>query len=300
MLEAGLRRDLWSSPPRPLRLLAALGSLYAQAGRIGDARGVLQQAIDQARQGGLLWFLAGMTFELGAAEFVVGNLAEAAAHMRSAHALVETEDDHVFKTGLAGELACVLALSGDAGEARQLALDARAISSGDFALEVLWRRALALVAASEGQFKEARMLSDEARARANASDLADLPGPDARGGRARAGAFGRSGRRNCSARGGPRRIRAERERRGCAAGAIEARWRSKWRRRLPVDLTSSTSLRSVREGWLPRARHISRLPRRRPRIRPSGRARRLALEPAAGVPPRAGGLLASLPCFPRA
>ena len=170
MLEAGLRRDLWSPPPLPLRLLAALGSLYAQAGRIEDARGVLQQAVDQARQGGLLWFLAGMTFELGEAEFIVGNLAEAAGHMRSAHALVETEDDHVFKPQLAGELACVLALSGDAGEARQLALDARAISSGDFALEVLWRRALALVAASEGQFKEARMLSDEARARANASD----------------------------------------------------------------------------------------------------------------------------------
>ena len=176
MLEAGLPRDLWNSPPRPLRLLAALGSLYAQAARIEDARGILQQAIDQARQGGLLWFLAGMTFELGEAEFVVGNLAEAADHMRSAHALVETEDDHIFKTGLACELACVLALSGDAGEARQLALDARAISSGDFALEVLWRRALALVAASEGQFTEARMLSDEARTRANASDLLTFRG----------------------------------------------------------------------------------------------------------------------------
>ena len=170
MLEAGLRRDLWSPPPLPLRLLAALGSLYAQAGRIEDARSVLQQAVDQARQSGLLWFLAGMTFDLGEAEFIAGNLAEAAGHMRSAHALVETEDDHVFKPQLACELACVLALSGDAGEARQLALDARAISSGDFALEVLWRRALSLVAASEGQFKEARMLSDEARARANASD----------------------------------------------------------------------------------------------------------------------------------
>ena len=170
MLESGLRRDLWSPPPLPLRLLDALGSLYAQAGRIEDARVVLQQAVSQARQAGLLWFLAGATFELGEAEFIVGNLAEAAGHMRSAYSLVETEDDRVFKPQLASELACVLALSGDAGEARRLALDARAISCGDFALEVSWRRALALVAASEGQFKEARMLSDEACTRASTSD----------------------------------------------------------------------------------------------------------------------------------
>ena len=160
--------------------------------------------------------------------------------MRSAHALIETEDDHVFKTGIACELACVLALSGDAGEARQLALDARAISSGDFALEVLWRRALALVAAWEGQFTEARMLSDEAHARANASDLLTFRGQTLEEAGACAGTRRRFGRRNYSARGGSRDVRRERERRRCGACAIEARRRSIWRQRLKRPSTTDT------------------------------------------------------------
>ena len=56
MLEAGLRRDLWSSPPRPLRLLAALGLLYAQAGRIEDARGVLSKPSTRRGRAGCCGF----------------------------------------------------------------------------------------------------------------------------------------------------------------------------------------------------------------------------------------------------
>ena len=131
---------------------------------------VLHEARERARKAGLMWFLAGSIAELGKAELIVGNLATAADHLRSSHALLETEEDRLMKPQNAASLACVLAQVGETGEAKTLALDARAVSSGDFALEALWRRALALVAASEGHFAEALRLSDEARTRADASD----------------------------------------------------------------------------------------------------------------------------------
>jgi hypothetical protein len=50
----------------------------------------------------------------------------------------------------------LLALTGEIGEARRLALATRAATSPDlFTCEVLWRRALALVAASDGRIREA-------------------------------------------------------------------------------------------------------------------------------------------------
>jgi hypothetical protein len=65
----------------------------------------------------------------------------------------------------------LLALTGEIGEARRLALATRAAPSPDlFTCEVLWRCALALVAASDGRIREALRLSDEARARTAASD----------------------------------------------------------------------------------------------------------------------------------
>ncbi len=170
ILEDGSRRDLWSPAPLPLRLFLALGTLYAQAGRIEDARVMLHDAGERARKSGLMWFLAGSIAELGEAELIAGNLAAAADHLRSSHSLLETEEDRLMKPEIAASLACVLAQVGETGTAKTLALDARAVSSGGFALEVLWRRALTLVAASERHFEEALRLSDEARARADASD----------------------------------------------------------------------------------------------------------------------------------
>jgi DNA-binding SARP family transcriptional activator len=166
----GERRGIWDLPPLPLGLLLALGSLYGQAGRTEDARAILERAIFQARKAGLVWFLSGATHELGKVEFMAGNLADAAENMRAAYALIETAEDQVTKPAIAAELACVLALEGDVQEAEELALAARAMSTGGFFAETCWRRALALVAAHESRFEEAIRLSEEATARANASD----------------------------------------------------------------------------------------------------------------------------------
>ena len=109
-------------------------------------------------------------YELGKVEFMAGNLADAAENMRAAYALIETAEDQVTKPAIAAELACVLALEGHVQEAEELALAARAMSTGGFFAETCWRRALALVAAHESRFEEAIRLSEEATARANASD----------------------------------------------------------------------------------------------------------------------------------
>lgn len=170
VLADGERRGIWDPPPLPLRLLYALGSLYGQAGRTEEARAILERAIVEARRAGLLWYLAGLTRELGEVELIAGNLAGAAENMRAAYSLIETEEDQVMRSGIAAELACVLALGGDVQEARELALAARAMSTGDWFAEVCWRRALALVAAREGDIDEALRLFDEARTRAVASD----------------------------------------------------------------------------------------------------------------------------------
>jgi hypothetical protein len=69
----------------------------------------------------------------------------------------------------------LLALTGEIEEARGLALYARETASPDlFTTEVLWRRALALVASYDGRADEAIQLSDEARARTAASDRLTL------------------------------------------------------------------------------------------------------------------------------
>lgn len=123
----------------------------------------------------MLWVLLSVTEYRAAAEVAAGNLAEAIAHLRASHAIFEAEDDRAGGRIVAAELSRLLALTGEFEEARRLAVFARAAASPDlFTCEVLWRRALALVAAHDGRMHEALRLSDEARARTGASDRLTL------------------------------------------------------------------------------------------------------------------------------
>ena len=159
-----------------LHLSAALVLLYAQAGRIDEARTLGERAVAEAR-GGLLTLLPAAFGWYSQAELIVGNVTDALVHASSAYAIVETESDHLTLPWFAAELACLLALDGDLVRARDLALSARAHTSPDvFVTEVSWRRALALVAAKEGRTDDAITLSDEARTRASASDLLTFRG----------------------------------------------------------------------------------------------------------------------------
>ena len=219
----GERRGIWDLPPLPLGLLLALGSLYGQAGRTEDARAILERAIFQARNAGLVWFLSGATHELGKVEFMAGNLADAAENMRAAYALIETAEDQVTKPAIAAELACVLALEGHVQEAEELALAARAMSTSGFFAETCWRRALALVAAHESRFEEAIRLSEGSHGAGERLGFAHVSWPDARGGGHRSSI--RRGRGACdgSPDRGTRPVRTKGQCRRCRARTAGAR-----------------------------------------------------------------------------
>jgi tetratricopeptide (TPR) repeat protein len=165
-----LRRE-----PRPrIPILSALVTLHAEAGRIEVARKLGEEAIEAARENGLVLHLLGAIWACGIAEFTTRNLEQAIDHMRSAFRMRETEDDHALRPAIAAELACMLAFNGDLTKAARLAATARRNDGSDalegFATGVFWRRALARVAASDGRPDEALRLADDARKRTAASD----------------------------------------------------------------------------------------------------------------------------------
>jgi tetratricopeptide (TPR) repeat protein len=176
MLDEGEARGIWDTPPLPLRVLRALGSLYSQAGRFDEARSALERAIDRARAFGLVWFLIGLESDRGWVEVDAGDLDAAVEHMRAAYTLIETENDFAMKPDIGAGLACVLARAGEVGAAKALALEARAQATGGLSAEVVWRRALALVAAHERRFDEALTLAEEARRRVAATDWLTVRG----------------------------------------------------------------------------------------------------------------------------
>jgi DNA-binding SARP family transcriptional activator len=161
----------WWDETIPFGVSGALMVLYARGGRTDESRRLADEAGAAARRAGLIWAVMQTTGFRAAAEFLAGDLRAAIGHQRAALELGETEDDRAGNPITIAELARLLALDGQVTEARELALRARAAASPDlFPCEVLWRRALALVAMQEGQSDEALRLSDEARTRTAASE----------------------------------------------------------------------------------------------------------------------------------
>jgi DNA-binding SARP family transcriptional activator len=168
---AELVPDLPNEPRQRLWVLCALVPLEAQAGRIEVARELGAEAVELSRSAGLVGQLVDAMHACGLAECILGSYTSAIGHFRAARAILATEVDHAQLPDLSAQLACALASAGEVAEARGLALEARASAAPDlFATEVLWRRALALVASHDGRFDEAMQLADEARKRAAASD----------------------------------------------------------------------------------------------------------------------------------
>jgi tetratricopeptide (TPR) repeat protein len=165
-----LAATLWDDTT-PFGVSGALIVLYARRGRIDESRRLAEEADAAARRAGLIGAVLLTTGCRAVAEFLAGALLAAIGHQRALLELSETEDDRAGHPVTIAELARLLALDGQVTEARELALRARAAASPDlFPCEVLWRRALALVAMEEGQSDEALRLSDEARTRTAASE----------------------------------------------------------------------------------------------------------------------------------
>jgi DNA-binding SARP family transcriptional activator len=157
--------------------LNALVELYAEAGQIDVARRLGRQATDSARGAGLLLHLVGAMGSCGQAELTAGDLPAAIDHFRGAYGIRETEEDHSLLPALAADLAAALALAGEDDEADALATIARARAGPDgFATQVLWRIALARVAAHKQRPAEAVTLAKEASSLTAASDWLSFHG----------------------------------------------------------------------------------------------------------------------------
>ena len=153
-------------------MLAALGVLHAEAGRLDEGRVLVERSLIRVREAGTTWHVVAMLGLAGRVELAAGAHAEAAARFRTAYALLEAEDDRGALATYGAALACVLARIDEIGEADRLARAVRATASSPTTSTrgPCWRSALALVAAHEGRADEAVRLSDEALARSNASD----------------------------------------------------------------------------------------------------------------------------------
>jgi len=162
---------------RPVSVWEAMAWLLAQAGRIAEARALYERELERLREQGIVWgLLVGRSYA-AFAERAVGRLELAADHLRTAYGLVDAVSMRGDRPGVAGELACVLALQGDLAGARGLAEESRRLATpGDVLSELVSRRALALIAAREGRHEEAVLLSDEARERVAETDWLTIRG----------------------------------------------------------------------------------------------------------------------------
>lgn len=164
-------RKAWSAPFAAVRLAIARALILAQLGCADEADTCGVRALDEAKTLTGLWLVVEAMEGCAAVALMAGRAEVAARHLRAAHDIVEVQGDRLPRAFAKATLAHALALAGETEEAADLALRARAEGSPEeFTIETGWRRALALTAAARGRFDEAIVLSDEARARAAASD----------------------------------------------------------------------------------------------------------------------------------
>jgi tetratricopeptide (TPR) repeat protein len=144
-------------------VLGALALLHAHANRAAKARELVERMFGLIRQVGTRWNLVSASFSAGGVERATGDLEASATCFRAACTMLEAEDDRSFLGDASGALGCVLALCGELEEARARAQVARRLAQpDDVGVQLVWRRAFALLAAHEGRAEEAVRLSGEA------------------------------------------------------------------------------------------------------------------------------------------
>ncbi len=145
--------------------------LLAQSGRIAEARALYEQQLALLREQGIVLDLTVGLTRAALAERAAGNLGRAADLLREADLLGRAEELRGEVPCVAAELASVLALQGEQREARYLADESRNLAApSDVLSAVLYRRALALVAAWEKRRDDAFQLAHEACSRARRTD----------------------------------------------------------------------------------------------------------------------------------
>jgi class 3 adenylate cyclase/tetratricopeptide (TPR) repeat protein len=146
-------------------LLTARAALTAMAGRSAEARAFAAKARSILEDLGGVLPVVCVGSRLGLMEEVLGEYERAAETMREPLDMLDRLGEKSFFSTLAGQYARVLALLGRLDEAEAFAQKGREASPiDDWASQISWREALALVEAQYGHLEEAEKLAREATA----------------------------------------------------------------------------------------------------------------------------------------
>jgi class 3 adenylate cyclase/tetratricopeptide (TPR) repeat protein len=152
-----------------------LAGLRAMEGRFDEARALYADSVAVYEELGLRFRRAVRAIVGAQIESLAGDLAAAEHELRTGYALLEEMGERGARSTLAGCLADVLAAQGDDAETRRFAEIARETAAeADVMPQVLWRRALARVAARRGDVVEGEALARTAVALAEGTDALDL------------------------------------------------------------------------------------------------------------------------------
>jgi class 3 adenylate cyclase/tetratricopeptide (TPR) repeat protein len=145
-------------------ILSSLSNLYAQAGRLDEARECLRRVLTYAEQfGSEVGIAAILAFRSARVDRFAGDLEQAEAHLRRSYEVLERFGESGMRSTVAVLLARVLIAQGRFEEAEEFLKIGEATStSDDLATEVPLRVARAEIAVTRGQAREAETLVREA------------------------------------------------------------------------------------------------------------------------------------------
>jgi tetratricopeptide (TPR) repeat protein len=155
-----------ADPWAKAELLQGLAWLYAQAGRIADARAAISRAQSAHTRTGAKINAATATEIAGYIEMIAGDPAAAEQQLKQASEAYRATAEHaLFLPPVLPWLAESVYAQGRLDEAEQLTEEAQALAGADdFDTQARWRATRAKVLARRGQRAAARQLADEAEA----------------------------------------------------------------------------------------------------------------------------------------
>jgi tetratricopeptide (TPR) repeat protein len=146
-------------------ILRPLSSLYAYSGRFADARRAIARARSVYDSSGAKIRRAMGAFAAGQTDMIAGDPAAAEHHLREAYEAFRAMGERGYLSSTVGLLAETLYAQGQFEEARQMTEEAQATAApADIDAQARWRTARAKVLAQAGQFPAAQTLLDEAAA----------------------------------------------------------------------------------------------------------------------------------------
>ena len=144
-------------------ILTVQATLLAMQGRAEEAHATASRARPMLEDMGGVMKVMALGSRIGLMHEVLGELEEAVALMRPATETLDRLGEKSYFSTLAPQMARVQALLGRLDEAEDFAVRGREASpADDWASQICWREALALVAAFRGDLPEAERLAREA------------------------------------------------------------------------------------------------------------------------------------------